>query len=255
MQRERPEIFARARGSSARPVRLYVAHLDDFALPDCNALLDSSEIAAARRMTNETARTIFVKSRAVLRHVLAAELGRPAATLRIGCDANGKPRLEDAPGIEFNLSHRDGIALIGIHDRPIGVDVERVDAHLPHAEIASHFFTARERDAVTSESRPTDRARRFFRIWTLKEAYLKGLGFGLGVDPRAYDVLDRTASRMTPSHAIQDPGWQLRHFPLAPGYVAALAVNDPGARMHLSRIRSFAPPSAEPLRPASSHLG
>lgn len=37
---------------------------------------------------------------------------------------NGKPFFPDCPELFFNLSHTRGAVLVGIHDQPIGVDIE-----------------------------------------------------------------------------------------------------------------------------------
>ena len=38
----------------------------------------------------------------------------------------GKPEFAEHPEVQFNLSHTRGAVLVGIHDRPIGVDIERI---------------------------------------------------------------------------------------------------------------------------------
>ena len=38
----------------------------------------------------------------------------------------GKPAFAEHPEVQFNLSHTRGAVLVGIHDRPIGVDIERI---------------------------------------------------------------------------------------------------------------------------------
>jgi 4'-phosphopantetheinyl transferase len=58
-------------------------------------------------------------------------------------------------------------------------------------------------------------------VWTRKEAYLKGLGIGLGRDLRLDHV---GASARGPR---QVPGWAIADVAVEPGYAAAVAVAVP----------------------------
>jgi 4'-phosphopantetheinyl transferase len=61
---------------------------------------------------------------------------------------------------------------------PIGVDVEALRPMPDALDLAQRFFSAGEADALGALD-PADRDRAFLRMWTRKEAYLKGLGLGL----------------------------------------------------------------------------
>jgi 4'-phosphopantetheinyl transferase len=54
-------------------------------------------------------------------------------------------------------------------------------------------------------------------LWTRKEAYLKGLGTGLGRD-LALDYLGTAAPELRP------PDWHVADLPMPPGHAAAFAV-------------------------------
>jgi 4'-phosphopantetheinyl transferase len=58
---------------------------------------------------------------------------------------------------------------------------------------------------------PLDRAGAL-RRWVRKEAYLKGLGTGLGIEPATVDL------------SADPPGWRVRDVDAPDGYVAAVAV-------------------------------
>ena len=78
--------------------------------------------------------------------------------------AYGKPEFAGYPEVQFNISHTRGAALVGIHDKPIGVDIERIR---PVSE------RTMQRIAGTSSSRE------FFENWVRRESRGKWDGTGL----------------------------------------------------------------------------
>ena len=54
------------------------------------------------------------------------------------------------------------------------------------------------------------------RRWVRKEAYLKGLGTGLGLDPATVDL------------SVDPPGWQVLDIPAGSGAMSAVAVRTDG---------------------------
>ena len=156
-------------------------------------------------------------SHVALRLVLGELTGTAPESLRFerrcghcGGAGHGKPHLAGRPDLDFNLSHSGELALIAVtRGRRVGVDVERVRPRTDVLAIARGSLSTREHQAI--ESLGTDDARRtaFFRCWTRKEAYLKGLGVGLagGLDT-------------DPDEAH---GWRIRSLVAPPGYKAAVA--------------------------------
>lgn len=84
----------------------------------------------------------------------------------------GKPYLKSGE-LYFNLSHCDGMAVCGVADREIGVDVQRIK-HRPR--VARKVCTAEELAQIET-------AEDFTRAWVLKESYAKcdGRGLSLGL--------------------------------------------------------------------------
>lgn len=76
----------------------------------------------------------------------------------------GKPYFADYPDVHFNLSHTRGAVLVGIHDRPLGVDIERIR---PVSE------RTMQRLAGTTD------VHSFFESWTRRESRSKRSGMGL----------------------------------------------------------------------------
>jgi 4'-phosphopantetheinyl transferase len=76
--------------------------------------------------------------------------------------------------------------------RPIGVDIEKANPDLPVEELARIALSPGECEALYAQA-DSDRGGRFLTYWTLKEAYLKGMGVGLSQDPSSV-VIDFSAN-------------------------------------------------------------
>ncbi|MDR1819202.1 MAG: 4'-phosphopantetheinyl transferase superfamily protein [Methanobrevibacter sp.] len=93
----------------------------------------------------------------------------------ISIDDNGKPFLDSHPDIYFNISHSGDYVLVGVSDyKSIGVDIEKIQ-DLDHVGISKHFFHNKEHIKIAN----TDSIDIFFKIWVLKESYVKMKGTGL----------------------------------------------------------------------------
>ena len=88
-------------------------------------------------------------------------------------EENGKPQIQ---GIFFNLSHSQDMVVCAVSEKPVGCDVEKVkEANL---KIAERFFSDREVKYLKSFDEKS-RGDVFFRIWTMKESYMKMTGEGM----------------------------------------------------------------------------
>lgn len=71
----------------------------------------------------------------------------------------------------------------------IGVDIEDPARPLDAADLAERYFSQREAIAVEAADEQS-RARRFYQLWSLKEAALKSIGEGLpfGLDAFQFEL-------------------------------------------------------------------
>lgn len=89
---------------------------------------------------------------------------------------HGKPSLAEHPGLHYNISHADGIAAAMVSEFECGIDCERVRPY--SKSVFKRCYSEAEHRAV--EAAPeNERDMLFFKLWTLKEAYVKALGKGL----------------------------------------------------------------------------
>ncbi len=91
-----------------------------------------------------------------------------------GAEEGGKPFLQNMPHIHFNISHCDKAVACGFGSAPLGIDVQHI---VPYKESLAKFFMTPEEQVQCLSG---DKDRQFTRLWTLKEAYGKCHGFGIG---------------------------------------------------------------------------
>jgi 4'-phosphopantetheinyl transferase len=186
-----------------------------------SATLTQDESARAARYLREIDRQRFIAARGQMRSILAEYLGTDPAGLRFTYNPQGKPDLiEGEP--RFNLSHSDGLALLGItFEKEIGIDVERLNRSVDYANITRRFFAPAE--VAEFFSLPlADRARAFCNGWTRKEAYIKAQGTGMAFRLDSFSV--SLASDQPPRLSAPDSGWSLHALDPGDGFVAALVV-------------------------------
>ena len=114
----------------------------------------------------------------ILRYALWEQFHMTTSDIIIGYTAYGKPYLEGYEHIYFNLSHSGNWVLVGIGDIPIGVDVEQTNEK--NILLISKSFTEEEKRMI-SERDGEEKRRTFYKLWTLKESYVKAIGKGLSI--------------------------------------------------------------------------
>ena len=193
---------------------------------ECRARLSDVDWARAQRFRFSQHRRRYLVAHVALRDLLSVYLGVAARDLSLIDNAYGKPALADAPGLVFNLSHSEDLALIALASHgELGVDVEQCRA-LPHEDLARRNFSAVESGRLDRLA-PGRRHEGFFACWTRKEAYIKAKGMGLSIPLDAFAVEadpDRAPALLESHHAPEDVGrFRFWDLPVPHGYRAALA--------------------------------
>lgn len=98
--------------------------------------------------------------------------------LEISVGEHGKPYLKNYPHIHYNITHTNGLVACGIGHKPLGVDVEQIRPFRP--SIIKKVFSDVERCCM-EKLQDEKHKEYFFRIWTLKESYVKALGCGITI--------------------------------------------------------------------------
>lgn len=194
------------------------------------AWLSPTELARADRFGTDALRHRWIAGRTALRLLLGDVLGIAPAQVELRRGVRGRPELADAAsGIDFNVSHTQDIALVGIaRNLPararIGIDIERIDREVGADRLARKFLTAREQATLTDLGWD-GRRQRFLRYWTCKEAMSKATGDGLAAPFRHLDVDLSESPRLIGGPSPYLPArWSLRCADVPEGWLATVAV-------------------------------
>ncbi|KAK7060310.1 hypothetical protein VNI00_001075 [Paramarasmius palmivorus] len=163
----------------------------------------------------------------LLPRMLLKERGIASREMTFAATTAGKPYIT-TPGIEppiaYNVSHDNSLVVMvfasGKHNPPafnIGIDVMKVqmssrqDTYTQFVNIFQDQLTPLERRLLLSPGvSEFEGLTRFFWMWTLKEAYTKAVGIGLGFDFSRVEF-DVEHSKVRVDGKVPD-GWRFTKF-------------------------------------------
>ena len=124
-------------------------------------------------------------TRALVRFVLSRYAPVKHEEWLFGKNFYGKPTIENSDAsvsnLSFNISHTSGLIVLAVTSRSLlGIDAENIVVRPAPLEIAEQYFTSSE--ASNLKAQPAHlRQEYFFKLWTLKESYIKARGMGLSI--------------------------------------------------------------------------
>lgn len=209
-----------------------------------SALFDSlpeEERSRAGTFKSGIARRQFLFGRLMLRRCLSRYLDAAPERLALVPAEDGKLFLADSRSpLQFNLTHKPGCIAAAFAKRAaIGVDAEEYEPDRANEKIARRYFSPAEVEQLAGLVGEA-LAWRFYRFWTLKEAYIKARGLGLKLplhdfsfsfaDPETLEQ-DGEGVRIAFSGKIEDrpEDWQFQTKRVSPRHLISAAVRHGGA--------------------------
>lgn len=162
----------------------------------------------------------------------------------------GKPSLRNYPEIHFSLSHSGAYAMCSIGGSPVGNDIEWIRPG--RLKVAERFFTAQElaflyrgqdkgRQSIRTDSsvrqpqsdhdeddgelwyEAEETTQRLFRIWTMKESFLKVTGRGMSLPLNDFSVVvEEEKQAVCVKQCFDDVTYQMKEYGDIAGYRAAV---------------------------------
>lgn len=213
-------------GFHDKSVQIWTTRLDaaDCELEFAAMTLSGAERERAEAFLDAGERRRFIITRWSVRILLGEFLREPPERIQLRVNEFGRPELARDAGLDFNVSHSESVALIGLAAQGrVGVDIERVSELRDPLRLAEIALSTNERAAL--ERLPeAERDDAFYRAWTRKEAYAKARGTGIFTGFQEFDVsLDvdpRVPAPATRYLKGDRYAWSMHHLQL-PGYVGA----------------------------------
>ncbi len=236
-----------------RPTRLFIGLRKNQALIFlANPGETTAEIAVALRdrlLTEEEKARRFVRgqdahdyiiARALLRLSLSRCFAVQPQEWQFARSERGKPFLispTNLPPFRFSLSHTRGLVALLVSFAPeAGIDVEQMERTNDLKLVAQRVCSRRELESL-DQLAGEKWQQRFFQLWTLKEAYAKARGLGLGLPLQGVsfevDARDKVIAEV-------EGDWQFHLERVAPNHMLAAAVcRESSAQNYEFELREF----------------
>ena len=198
-----------------------------------NAYLSQAELQESNRYRFFEDCLRFRFARSFLKAVLGSYLGIDPYDVRFNRDSYGKPYISSLINpqlLSFNLSHsNDFVACVVCKQKRVGVDIEFMRKGFNYLNLAKNAFAPEEFQELVKCS-PQLSIRRFFMLWTCKEAFVKALGVGLSarLDSFVMTVKDGASAQLVSVDPTLNVGevcnWTIDNFLITPDYAGTVVV-------------------------------
>jgi len=124
-------------------------------------------------------------------------------------------------GFHFNVSHSGAWVMCAADNEEVGIDVERI--HEVDSGISQRFFSSIENKFLSDFQSPTQWLDCFYKLWVLKESYIKAIGKGLHCPLNSFAVLPQNdGSAQLICYEKTLPQKYFRIYEIDPAYKCAI---------------------------------
>lgn len=106
--------------------------------------------------------------------------------IKIYYKENQKPYISPDVNLYFNLSHSGEYAVCAISEQDVGCDLQKIGEL--NMGFAKRFFTPHEYNFLLKEKNECNQKKNFYRLWTLKESFMKVTGYGAKLPLKDFNI-------------------------------------------------------------------
>ncbi|KEJ04026.1 4'-phosphopantetheinyl transferase superfamily protein [Clostridium botulinum] len=162
-------------------------------LCELSLLIDKEKRYKIEKFINKEDKIRTLIGEILVRVIINENLGITNNHITFEKNKYGKPCLKNYENFNFNISHSGDFIACVIDDKPVGIDIEKIK-HIEYEDIAKSFFTINEYEYIIKND-PYTPLSKFYKIWTLKESYIKCCGQGLSIPLKSFSIdIDKNKS-------------------------------------------------------------
>ena len=154
------------------------------------------------------------------------DAGLGLADAHVAYGENGKPYLTDFPEVQFNLSHSGERVMCVLSPFETGCDVETIKGD--RGRLAERFFMPEESAWIKHFETLEKQSDAFYRLWTLKECYMKVTGRGMSLMPDKFSLNVDENGNISLFHEGNRMEYAFREINLHDGYRYAYCIKNNG---------------------------
>ena len=154
------------------------------------------------------------------------DAGLGLADAHVAYGENGKPYLTDFPEVQFNLSHSGERVMCVLSPFETGCDVETIKGD--RGRLAERFFMPEESAWIKHFETLEKQSDAFYRLWTLKECYMKVTGRGMSLMPDKFSLNVDENGNISLFHEGNRMEYAFREIDLHDGYRYAYCIKNNG---------------------------
>lgn len=192
-------------------MKIYSCNINDISEAEFReyfAAMSAERKQSTLRLQNANKQKSKIAADYLCRLALSEYCGIEKERIEFSLTESGKPAAVNCNAF-FNISHSGDLVICAVSGKEIGIDIERIRPINPKA--AERFACPAELDYIRSSKTG------FFEIWTLKEAYFKCIGTGLGAD------IKNVSFKIDENGVIcSESGFECSFASIADGYVCAV---------------------------------
>lgn len=166
-------------------MKIYVCKIDENIgferLMELESYVSEERLVRSNKFIKHMDKLRSLYSYSLLKFMLAKHYNFNLKNKDIKYNQYGKPLIED---LSFNITHAGKFVGCIIDDKPVGIDIEK------HKKIslaiADRFFHVSEVNFLRYQK---DKYETFYKIWTLKESYIKAIGKGFSCALDSFSVV------------------------------------------------------------------
>jgi 4'-phosphopantetheinyl transferase len=186
-------------------------------------ILSPEENKKARTFRNVKDYRLYVAGKYLTRKIISLHLKVKPDSIIFKADKYGRPSLfyPKIKNFDFNLSHSGNIVVLAIADSRVGIDIERIKPI--ELEIAKNYFHKKEVNFLFSNKE--NKIENFYKIWTLKESFIKAVGKGISY-PLNNFYFDLKGKRIELHSKFKNNSWHFKMHSINSNYKLAVCFSN-----------------------------